>query len=133
MPLPPSLPPPPCAHVNQLAVETAAADAAARDARRTQAMKARTAHAQWKSPTSDVVTLVNVCRAYDAAVAAGGAAAAALFCAENFLRNKVCFVGGGGRGEGEREGGGGHCLLCTPPRTPLRGPPEYSHADAQAL
>ena len=65
-------------------------DTMERSKMREAVMKARTAHAQWKSGLSDVITLINAVRAYgDAVAAADVPQAAGRFCAENFLRAKV--------------------------------------------
>ena len=60
-------------------------DDAAADARRRAAAAARAAHAQWVHPTSDALTLLNLTAAYT-----GVTGDAAQWCADNFIRHKVC-------------------------------------------
>ena len=51
--------------------------------------RAAAAHARFRHPLSDALTLLNVCGAYSHAVAVGGAALGATFCREHFLRARA--------------------------------------------
>ena len=66
-----------------------AADERARAELRELRARAAAAHARFRHPLSDALTLLNVCGAYSHAVAVGGAALGATFCREHFLRARA--------------------------------------------